>query len=475
MKLRHKLEVLETEDYLRIHEASVKILGETGVVMQSAAAVEVCRAHGAKVDGQLVRFSRQMVDDALSNCQSRYRWQARNEVRSVTVGEGFLVQPNAGPVYIQDLDHGRRLGTIKDYANIMKLCQNSDVINLVGAHPVNPSDIADREKHLHMMFQVMKNSDKPVLGYVCQGSQAKQMLDLLELSFGQDDYLLDHHCAGVSVNPLSPLAWAEDTLDTLMAYAKRNQAVFLLPCIMAGVSGPVSLLGTAVLQNTEILSGIILAKLVNPTAPVVYSPASSVAYMKKASYITGTPEGMLVNIANLQMAREFYHLPTRTMCGMTDAKTVDCQAGYETMQNLMMGMLGGAHIIVECLGVLDAIMTTSYEKFIIDEEIIRRVKRISEGIDTSDQALSLDLIQEVGPGGSYLVHPNTYDHFRDYWLPTVSDWESYPDWQQTGEEDVVVRANRKFKQILANTPETLLDAAVEKALTEYIVHAVRNL
>lgn len=91
-----------------------------------------------------------------------------------------------------------------------------------------------------------------------------------------------------------------------------------------------------------------MTKLINPNAPVVYSPSSTAAYMKKASYSTGTPEGMLINIANLQMAQDFYHLPTRTMCGMTDAKVVDCQAGYETMQNLMMGMLSGAHIIVEC-------------------------------------------------------------------------------------------------------------------------------
>jgi len=475
VKLRHKLEVLEPEEIIKVHEASIKILAETGVVMQLPQAVEICRRHGAKVEGQTVCFSRQMVEDALKSCQSTFSWQARNKSRSVTVGEDFLVQPNAGPVYIQDLDGGRRLGTIEDYANIVKLCQSSDVVSLVGAHPVNPSDIPDNVKHLQMMYQVMKNADKPILGYVCQGFQAKQMLDMVEMSFGRRDYLLDNHCAAVSVNPLSPLAWAADTLETLIEYASRNQAVLLLPCIMAGVSGPVSLLGTVVLQNAEILSGIVLAKLVNPRAPVVYCPSSTAGYMKKASYITGTPEGMLINIANLQIARELYHLPTRTMCGMTDAKTVDCQAGYETMQNLLMGMLGGAHILVECLGVLDAIMTTSYEKFIIDEEIIRRVQRISQGIDTSDDAYSTETIQAVGHGGSYLTHPSTFQHFRDFWLPTVSDWESYQDWQAAGQEDVVIRANRRFKQILADAPESILDSEIEKAIKAYMEQTVKKL
>jgi trimethylamine--corrinoid protein Co-methyltransferase len=466
--LRHRLEVIGPEDYERIHNASLKILQETGIVIQSEEALAVCRHKGAKVSGETVYFTPKMVNDALKLCKDKYKWQARNNAHSVTVGDGFLVQPNAGPVYIQDLDKGRRLATIEDYANIMKLCQASNVVSLVGAHPVNPSDVEDGEKHLHMMFQILKNTDKPVLGYVSGGWQARQMLDMLEIAFGRKDFLMENHCAGVSVNPLSPLGWVTDAVETLMEYAKRNQAVFLLPCIMAVMSGPMSLLGTVVLQNTEILSGIVLTKLINPSAPVVYSPSSSVANMKKASYITGTPEGMLINIANLQMALNYYHLPTRTMCGMTDAKTVDCQAGYETMQNIMMGMLGGAHIIVECLGVLDAIMTTSYEKFIIDEEIIDRVIRIERGIDTSEEALATEIIQEVGHNGTYLTHPSTFEHFRESWRPTVSDWDLYQDWQESGAEDVVTRANKRYKQILASAPSSLLDPEVEAELLSYM-------
>jgi len=474
MKLRNRLEVMRPGEYVQVHDASLKILWETGVVMQSQTAREVMRHHGAKVDGQTVFIPEDLVQKALDLCQPTYRWQARNNARSVLVGEDFLVQPNAGPAYIQDLDRGRRPGTIRDYGNIIKLCQSSDVVNLVGAHPVNPGDVPDSEKHLWMMQQVMAHSDKPVLGYVCQGFQARQMLDMVELSFGKHDYLLENHCAGVSVNPLSSLAWAEDSLETLMEYAGRNQAVFLLPCIMAGISGPASLMGTVILQNTEILSGIVLAKMVNPQAPVVYSPSSSVGYMKKASYVTGTPEGMLINIANLQIARELYHLPTRCMCGMTDSKTIDCQAGYETMQNLIMGMLGGAHILVECLGVLDSIMTTSYEKFIIDEEIIRRVKRICAGIDCPDDAFSTEVIQEVGPGGSYLTHASTYERFRDFWQPTVSDWDSYQDWQMKGEKDTAIRANEICKKRLAAAPDALIEPEIGKMLGDYIQQVIKK-
>ena len=186
------------------------------------------------------------------------------------------------------------------------------------------------------------------------------------------------------------------------------------------MTGPVSLFGTTVQQNAEFLAGLVLLQLINPGNPVVYCPASTVANMKNASYITGPPEAFLINTANLQMALDFYKLPTRVMCGMTDSKRVDYQAGYETMQNMMMGMLSGAHIIHECLGVLDSIMCTSYEKFVIDEELLSRIMRISKGLDTSDEAMSLDVIRDVAKGGEYLTHDNTFEHVRDFWNPILS-------------------------------------------------------
>jgi len=153
---------------------------------------------------------------------------------------------------------------------------------------------------------------------------------------------------------------------------------------------------------------------------------------------------------------------------MTDAKTIDCQAGYETMQNLMMGILGGAQIVAECLGVLDSIMTTSYEKIIIDIEILSRIVRICKGIDTSDKALSVDIIQEVGHYGTYLTHPSTFEYCRDGWLPTVSDWELYEDWEKQGSKDVVIQANNKYKEILMSAPESLIDPEIDKELKAYM-------
>ncbi|MEL7564014.1 MAG: trimethylamine methyltransferase family protein [Dehalobacterium sp.] len=468
MALKTKVKVIAKEDCTRIHDASIKILEETGIVFHHNEALDIFKKFGAKTNGKTVYFSKKMVEGALETCPSTFKWKARNDNRSVIVGDGLLTQPNAGPVYIQDLQGGRRLALLQDYRNIQKLCQASEVIDLVGSIPVNPSDISIKEKHLYMLYETIKNTDKPLIGHTVYAQQAREMLDMVEISMGQDGFLEENHCIGVIVNSLSPLAYSDDAIETIIQYAKKNQIIIVAPAVMAGVSGPINLLGSTVLTNVEILAGIVLTQLINPGNPVVYSTASNVANMKRASFCAGTPETMLMNVANLQMGLEFYKLPVRTMCGITDAKTINCQAGFETLQSLLMGMLGGAHMVVQCLGVLDTLMTTSYEKFIIDEELIRRVRCISRGVDTSDQALSVDIIQEVGHNGNYLTHEDTFDHFRDRWVPTVSDWESYTDWEKKGSEDIEIIAGRRYKEILENVPRTLIDPELDKDLITYM-------
>ena len=343
--------------------------------------------------------------------------------------EKLLLQPNSGPVFIQDLDYGRRPATLEDFANIIKLCQASDIVNLVGSFPVDPGDINPDQKHLYMMYEILKNTDKPLIGFETDRPKVRQTLNMVAIALGQKEFLREHHCVGIAVCPLSPLSYRPSTCETIIEFAQQNQVIFFTAAIMAGFSGPISLFGTTILHNAEVLAGIALAQLVNPGNPVVYS------------------------------------------IGSTVANIIDCQAGYETMQNLMAGILGGAHMIFECLGVLDAIMTTSYEKLMVDLEIISRILRIRKGIDTSGKEQALESIQKIGHESGYIGHADTLANFRHRWRPTLSEWGTYEDWQASGSLDVATRANRQYKEILKKAPLSLIDPAVDKALQAYIRQA----
>lgn len=465
----YSADILPEEWYRKIHDASLKVLEETGVVFHSDIALDVFKKHGAKVVGQRVYLSPKMVEDALEKCPEKFVWEGRDPQYTVKVGEGeLLIQPNVGPVYVQDIENGRHPATIEDYANIIKLCHASPEVQLNGSIPTDPHDVPVGKKHLHIMYQILKNTTKPIIGTCTDRETAKMMLEMTAIAMGRSGSLRESHVIGVLVNPLSPLAYSQETAETMIEYSSQNQILLLAPCIMAGITGPIHLLGMAVLQNTEILAGVTLAQLVNPGTPVVYATASTVGYMKNASYAAGAPEAMLINMPNLQMGKRFYRMPTRTMCGITHSKTVDCQAGYETMMSLMLGMMSEADIFVQCLGVLDAIMTTSFEKFIIDEELIGRVRRIRRGIELSEEALSVETIQEIGPENSYLTHMSTMKNFRQLWTPTVSDWNSYDDWSADGKKDVVERAHIRYKKILAEAPESLLDEEVDRELQGFL-------
>lgn len=471
MTINISMDEIPSSSLEKIHESSLKILADTGVVFHSQAALDLFKRHGARVSGQTVYIPEKLVDKALESCPSRFEWTARDPNRSVVVGKRFLVQPPVGAVYIRDMDRGRRPALLEDFANIIKLCQGGAAIALNGSIPVNPSDVPVDRRHLLMMREILRHTDKPIIGICADAEKVVQTLEMVAMVMGGADAFDDNHLIAVLVNPLSPLGYSREAIDTIIAYAERNQILLLAPCIMAGVSGPINLLGTSVLQNTEALAGIVLSQLVRRGAPVVYGTASNVGYMKDASFAAGSPEAMLINLPNIRLAKEYYHMPTRTMCGITHAKVVDCQAGYETMMSAMMGVLSGANIGVQCIGTLESLMTVSYEKIMIDQEILSRILRLQTGIDVSNQVVLDEDIRQVGPGGSYLLHPGTMAACRSLWFPTVSDWKSHEAWKAAGETDALYYARQLYKQILESAPENLLEDGVDTELQRFIEKA----
>ncbi len=466
-----KLRVVSKGDLYRIHDASMKVLEETGVVFESEEARKIFQEHGAKVSGKVVHIPQKLVEKAIAACPKSFTQHGRNPANSMVIGtmqKQLIASTQNGSVYVQDLDQGRRRGTLKEYEKITRLCQASNIVKVVGGIPAEPSDVKPEERHLKLIYTLLRHTDKPLLGVNGSSKEIREMFDMVEIAMGKREYLLDHPMIAVAVDPTSPLRYDKEPCETMITFAKHCQPIYINSCSLAGATAPISLLGTTTLMNAEILAGLTLIQLINPGNPFVYVSGSTVADMKTANFITGSPEGYLIVIAGLQMAMDLYAIPSRAMAGTTDAKTPDCQAGYETMQNLFMCLLAGVHFINCSLGCLDAIMTTSYEKFIIDEEMISRVIRVTRGIDSYDKETSVDVIQDVGHSGGYLTHPSTFAHFRDRWQPTVSYWDTYEKWAENGYEDVVTRANRKYKQVLEASPEKLIDDMLDRDLLDYM-------
>ncbi len=471
MALNNFIQVMGNKALATIHDATMEVLADTGVEFQNQEALKLFKAHGAVVDGNRVKFSSQLVEKSIETAPAAFTLWARDEKRSILVGEGqprTHVEPSNGTIHAQSLEKGRTLAVMDDLINFLKLAQASEICTINGGIPVEPSDLKGPDSYLDIFFETLKHTDKPIRSNVGTRQQIENMFEMFEIAKGEKGYLKDHPSIYASINPLSPLAYDTIPTETIMTYARHGQPVTVLCCALAGISAPMSLMGTAVMQNAEILSGLVLTQLVNPGVPFIYAPASSVPNMQTGQYVTGSPESNVINMANIQLARQMYHLPTRTMAGLTDAKTIDAQAGFETMQNLFQCMMGGTSIINECLGVMDSIMTNSYEKFILDEEMIARILRFMEGMTGPNQDTSVDVIKEVGPRGSFLSHMSTMKICRNAWRPTVSSWDNFDRWQGNGSEDVTMAAAEKYKKILASAPQSTLDAQAEKELAAFV-------
>ncbi len=291
---------------------------------------------------------------------------------------------------------------------------------------------------------------------------------MMEIVLGKQIDQWDQHLMAIPVCPLSPLSYSNTAAETILACAKYRQPLYINSCILAGVTGPLSLLGTATLMNTEILAGLVLAQLTGTGTPVVYVPGSSVADMQTGAYISGSPDSNLIVMAGLQMALNKYHLPTRVMGGLSDAKAVDYQAGVETMQNMMVNIMSGAHFLNNSLGNMDSQMTTSLEKFVLDVESIERVLRIKQGLEGNDLDMAVDIIQKEAHHGNYLLNPNTHKYFKERWRPKISIWDSYNNWEKTGGFSVVSQAHKYVNNLLDQTMEPIIDKKTDQFLNDFI-------
>ena len=182
MPLTPGLEVLSEDDFEMIHQATFRLLEDTGIVFHHEEVLKLFTDHGASVEGNLVRLPRKLVEDSIEMAPAKFKWQARNNARSVVMGEGFLVQPAAGPVYVHDLDRGRRPGSLQDYTNLQKIYQSRDVFDLVGMISCEPGDVSQDRKHFHLMLEILKHTDKPVNGFMTTGNQARAQLDMMEIA-----------------------------------------------------------------------------------------------------------------------------------------------------------------------------------------------------------------------------------------------------------------------------------------------------
>ncbi len=464
-----RYQLISQSELEQIHENSLRIMENVGIIMTYEPALEVLKKHGVKVDGKKAFFPRALVEESIKNAPASYTIYARDPKKNVEIStERTAYAGPYGSPFVTDLDSGRRDGTMDDFIKIVKICDRLENIDIQSHISCEPTDVAEKKRPIAMVYNTLKYSDKPLMGSIYGYENAKQCIEMAAIPFGGLSVIKEKPVMASIPCTLTPLSYDDNQLGAIMAYAEFGQPQLINSLSMAGMTTPATLAGLVSLQNAEVLAGIVLAQCVNPGTPVVYSASGSNVDMSSGALTIGTPEDAVVSLLNGQLAK-FYQIPCRISGALSDSKMMDSQAAYESAITLMMAQMAGGNFILHSAGIIETYNCMSFEKLIIDNEIIGYCKRINQGVEINEETLAYDVIKEVGPGGVFLTHDHTVENFREeFYFPTLSNKKSYEQWVEDGSLPIEKVANAKWKAILESYGEPTLPADIDADLKKYM-------
>ncbi len=270
-----------------------------------------------------------------------------------------------------------------------------------------------------------------------------------------------------NINSNSPLRYDEAMIDGMLTMAAAGQAVIVTPFTLAGAMSPVTLAGSLVQQNAEALAGIALMQIAHPGTPAIYGGFTSNVDMRSGAPAFGTPEYTKAALATGQLARR-YRLPYRSS-NVNTANVVDAQAAYESEMAVWGAVMGHANYLYHGAGWLEGGLVASFEKMIVDAEILQSMAEFLKPIPTGEDEYGIAAMADVGPGGHFFGTAHTLARYETaFYAPLLSDWRNYENWRLAGAEDATVRANRIWKELLAAYQPPAQDPAVVEALEAFV-------
>jgi trimethylamine--corrinoid protein Co-methyltransferase len=362
----------------------------------------------------------------------------------------------------------RRDATLEDFRNLASLAQAFPQLDSVGGTLCEPNDVPLDSRHLDMVYTLLTSSDKPFMGSVTSGPNARDTLAMADIVFGRAS-IEETPCVISIVNVNSPLLYDERMLAALFEYARANQPVIVTPFLLMGAMSPVSIPATLAQNTAEALSGVALIELIRPGCPVVLGSFLSNTDMQSGSPSFGTPESAIGILATGQIARRI-GLPWRSGGGgLTSSQTVDAQAAYESLMTMFPAMLAGANYVMHAAGWLESGLVSSYEKFIVDIEILRMLEATFAPLEIDEHSLAFDAHTEVGSGGHFLGAVHTLERFRTcFYRPLLSSTENYERWLRNGGRDATERGGEIWRQMLDEYEQPAMETDVEEELRAYV-------
>ena len=468
-----RISFLSQDEVNAIHNASLEILENTGMKVMSQEALQILKKAGAKVDHEAnhATIPRALVEEALSRVPKTITYAARNPDNDFVLDKQTPHFTTTGmPAFILDGETGeRRNSTTEDLA-----CYTRIVDYLKNVHSAWPSmvttDMPGPMQCLMEFITVVRNTAKHVEHEALNARDARYQIEIATAIVGSKEQLKERPIISAVQCVFSPLTYEKGMMEGAMEYARAGVPVVVMPMPLAGTTGPVTEAGTMALNNAEFLGDLAILEFVNPGAPVVYSPGVG-AVNFKTGYHRWAPESSLMHLGLNQLVHH-YDLPSEIGVMGGGSKLLDAQAGYQKAISLITALLMAPDIALGLGGLGGCICP---ETLTIDNEIIDYALRYIEGLEVNDDTLALDVIDKVGPGGHFLGEKHTLQHFREGWMPEITDMETFEIWEKKGSKSIAQVAKEKTKEILATHKVEPVPEDVEREISRILKRAEAEL
>jgi trimethylamine--corrinoid protein Co-methyltransferase len=462
---------LSEKDVETIHEASLDILAKIGFTYEAGLdnTLVMLENAGAVVDRKINRiyFPRDLIIEQAAKAPAQIMLYSRDGRNDLNLTEDRVHLGTGGAaIKILDLEtEDPRPSTLDDLYQLGRLVDRLGNIHFF-LRPCIPTDIPESECDVNTYYACLKSTAKHVMSGVNDVTGLHRVIDLAAMIAGGKDQLQARPFVSVITSfAISPLKLCTQS-TLIMQEAIRNRIpVALSAAPMSGSTSPITMAGTLAQLHAEQLAGICICQLTNPGAPLLYGGIPGRANLVSMGYLGGAVECGMMNAAIHQLSNHI-QVPNYNSSGLTDSKIPDAQAGWEKAATTLLAAMGGSNFVHHAAGMLESMLTVAYEQYVIDDEIIGMCGKVLQGIEVDAEHLALDVIEAVGPGGSFMISDHTLDHLRsEYYLGNrIADQQNRELWEKDGALDARARGRQIAKKILAEEPKSYIPQDLDRAI-----------
>lgn len=477
MAVQPRVRWFEESTRARIFDEALGILERVGVFVENDEAIQLLDGAGARIDGPggRVLMPAQLVVRALATAPGRIRVFDRHGNTAMDLGgDRVHFNPGSAALRVFDYESGRaRTPTTEDMVSFSRLTDAlpNYAAQSTGVIPGDvPEDLADRFR----LFVALLFSVKPVVTGTFGKEAFRTMHAMLAAVAGGDEELRRKPLAIFDCCPSPPLMWSDLTAQALIDCARTGLPAELVSMPLTGATSPVTLAGAVTQHCAENLSGVLIHQLAHPGSPVIWGGSPACFDMRKGTTPMGAVETQMIDGAYAEMGKHL-GLPTHAYMGMSDAKVIDFQAGMESAMGATIAVLSGINNI-SGPGMHDFETCQSFEKLVLDHEIVGLSRRLTHGIEIRDEPIALDLIEEAIDDRNFLSLPHTAKWFRHetYYPDAVIDRATLGEWEEAGRLDSGQRAHARVRELLASHETEPLAEDIREQLLDLMLRDARE-